>query len=300
MDVLDDLAAGKYDFAPPGAGVTAARLLWLADLARVGDVSTARLAEAHLDAVAILREAGREPAPGSLYGVWASASDDPPRVVGQRLTGTKRFCSGVGIVDRALVTMIADDGERLVEIDATMFDDPPNRWASSALRDTATADADLDGVTDFSVVADATWYLTRPGFWHGACAPAACWAGAAFGIVDAAVACCDDDPHRLAQTGALVSAQWSLTALLHRAGDEIDSDPTDRDAAELRGRALRHITERASTDIADRFSRVFGPRPFVTDVALARRFADLHLYLRQHHGERELGAVAALARRARR
>ena len=56
------------------------------------------------------------------------------------------------------------------------------------------------------------------------------------------------------------------------------------------------MVERTCTDVADRFSRAFGPRPFVSDRAMAQRFADLHLYMRQHHGERELGAIADLAR----
>ena len=30
------------------------------------------------------------------------------------------------------------------------------------------------------------WYVERNGFWHGAVGPAACWAGRAAGLVDAA------------------------------------------------------------------------------------------------------------------
>jgi hypothetical protein len=149
-------------------------------------------------------------------------------------------------------------------------------------------------VTAGDVVGTAQWYLERAGFWHGACGPAACWAGGAIGLIDAAARLLDDDPHRSAHIGALIAAQWSLTALLDQAGDEIDRDPADRRAAELRARSLRYIVERTCTDVADRFSRAFGPRPFVSDGAVSQRFADLHLYMRQHHGERELGAIAYL------
>jgi alkylation response protein AidB-like acyl-CoA dehydrogenase len=235
---------------------------------------------------------------GSLYGVWASSSPADPTIAAGRVTGTKRFCSGLGIVDRALVTVHAADQDVLVDIDVGDLAHDPSSWRSVALADTATGDAVLDQPIDADDVVDtADWYLHRSGFWHGACGPAACWAGGAVGLVDAAVHLLDDDPHRSAHVGALVAAQWALTALLEQAGDEIDRDPLDRMDAELRARSLRHFVERTCTDVADRFSRAFGPRPFVADGPIAQRFTDLHLYMRQHHAERELGAIADIGRR---
>ena len=55
----------------PGDGDTPGRHRRLMAVGRA-DLSLARLAEAHWDAVAILSEAGREPAPNIIYGVWAS------------------------------------------------------------------------------------------------------------------------------------------------------------------------------------------------------------------------------------
>ncbi len=58
-------------------------------------------------------------------------------------------------------------------------------WGSPALADTATAPVTFDdhstGADD--VLGEPGCYLDRAGFWPGACAPAACWAGAAIGIV---------------------------------------------------------------------------------------------------------------------
>lgn len=291
--VLD--AAGLAD---PGIGQTAERLAWLMTAARRNDIGTARLAEAHIDAVSILHEAHREPVLGSLYGVWASSSPNDPTMADHRLTGTKRFCSGLGIVDRALVTVRTGDDDLIVDVDVSTLVFDPSDWNSAALADTATGDAVFDQAIDATNVVDtADWYLQRSGFWHGACGPAACWAGGAVGLVDAAVHLLDDDPHRSAHIGALVAAQWALTALLEQAGDEIDRDPLDRIDAELRARSLRHFVERTCADVADRFSRAFGPRPFVSDAAIAQRFSDLHLYMRQHHAERELGAISNIGRR---
>ena len=103
----------------PGAGRTAERHARLMAIGRA-DLSLARLAEAHFDAIAILAEAGREAEPGALYGVWAS--EKPGQAVtlageGDELTlsGAKLFCSGAGIVDRSLLTV--GDGPQLVDVD---------------------------------------------------------------------------------------------------------------------------------------------------------------------------------------
>ena len=84
--------------------------------------------------------------------------------------------------------------------------------------------------------------------------------------------------------------------LLDAAGAATDAAPDDGAAARYRALATRHAIERAATTMADRFSQAFGPRPFVSDGHTAQRLADLHLYLRQHHGDRDLAHLARLPR----
>jgi len=67
------LEAGELDLPRPGGGHTARRWAVLADWGG-RDLSLARLAEGHVDALAILAEAGRAPVKQALYGVWASRS----------------------------------------------------------------------------------------------------------------------------------------------------------------------------------------------------------------------------------
>ena len=99
----------EEDLPLPGAGDTAGRHRRLMNVARE-DLSLARLAEAHWDAVAILTEAGRVPAPGVLYAVWAAEKPGSALQLeaqpggGFTLTGEKAWLSGAGLVDRALVT----------------------------------------------------------------------------------------------------------------------------------------------------------------------------------------------------
>ena len=216
-----------------------------------------------------------------------------------QLHGVKPFASGLGIVNRALVTAFDETGgERLlvdVELDHPSVRTTTDRWVCDALRDSATGAVEFVGlpVADGDVVGEPGFYLGRVGFWHGACAPAACWAGAAAGLLDAAELIVDDDPHRRAHLGALRATTWALRALLASAGREIDRRPDDLDAARTRAQALRYTVERLATEMLDRFGRAFGPRPFTEDGAVSSRWADTHLYLRQHHGERDLAELGS-------
>ncbi len=292
----------------PGSGRTAQRWRALHRWARTGSVSVARLAEAHLDALAILAEASAPGTPGALYGVWASGG--PPGELrfepdGGTLTGVKRFCSGLGIADRALVTADDERGATwLLDIDlaaGTSLRAEPGPWTTPALADTATGSLHVDRHRA-EPVGTPGWYLARPGFWHGAIGPAACWAGAAAGLADQAEILAGDDPYQRSAQGELRA--WDLTArtLLGAAGHASDAAPLDGAAARYRALATRHAIERSATAMADRFSQAFGPRPFVTansgtDTGTAQRIADLHLYLRQHHGERDLAQLASLPAR---
>ena len=88
---------GRLNVPFPGKGQTVARHQCLFDIGRE-DLSLARLAEAHIDALAILAEAGRRQHPNALYGVWAAETSEPLRLDGKaaglELNGSKTFCSG--------------------------------------------------------------------------------------------------------------------------------------------------------------------------------------------------------------
>lgn len=297
------LEAGELALPLPGQGNTAERHLRLYELARSHSLSVARIVEAHTDAVAILCEAGRDPVPGALYGVWASSGPGTGATLSataQTLDGAKAFCSGAGLVDRALVTTSQAEGERrLVDVDAsrsaTLAFDTAG-WQAAGLVDTRTGTARFSAhPVDAPVVGDTdSWYLDRPGFWFGAIGPAACWAGGAAGLVDAAEAMTDDDPHRRADLGAMRAARWAMEATLSAAGDQIDriapSHSTDGCRLAL---SVRHTVERLATEVLDRFGQALGPRPFVSDAQLGQRWSDTHLFMRQDHGSRDLEVLGA-------
>jgi alkylation response protein AidB-like acyl-CoA dehydrogenase len=289
----------------PGAGKTAERHSRLMQIGRE-DLSLAKLAEAHWDAVAILAEAGRQPARGVLYAVWASEIPGKALRLQEtdkvyQINGSKMFCSGVGLVDRALVTVGIPES-RLVEVNlrknAEKVDVDLSAWATEAFRLTQTGavtfrDAE---VAAEDLVGDTGWYQNRPGFWHGACGPAACWAGGVAALVDFAMQSSRDDPHTLAHLGAMNANIWTMKSCLDIAGREIDEEPENRVEAQIRALQLRHFVEQVCTDTLRRFARAHGPSPLAMNQDISRRYQEAELYLRQSHGERDLESLARLLR----
>ena len=278
----------------PGQGATAERHRRLVEVARE-DVTLAKLAEAHWDAEAILAEDGREPVADALYGVWASevpgqALSLEKTATGYTLSGSKPFCSGLGLVDRVLVTA----GDRMAEVDLranaehVTYDE--SVWKTGAFAGTHTGGVTFTGahVEADAVVGGPGWYVDRPGFWHGACGPAACWVGGVAGLLDAAIASRRRDPHTVAHLGALHANVWGLMALLEQAGREIDEAPADRAGAFTRALKLRHLVETLGSDSLRRFARAYGPQPLSMNAEVARRYQEVDLFLRQSHAERDL------------
>jgi alkylation response protein AidB-like acyl-CoA dehydrogenase len=294
------LEQGTHPIPLPGGGATAERhealCAWGCE-----DLSFARLAEAHTDALAILAEAGKVPTQGVLYGVWAS--DGPNSLVsaariesGWCLHGTKQYCSGAPQAGMTLVTAHFDDAVWLfeVELDRPGIHIEPSTWATPAMDDTETVPVRFDDVIvdQDSALGGADWYLDRPGFWHGAIGPAACWAGGALSLVRAARKLNRRDAHAKAHQGAMEAAAWNLGGILACAAAEIDADPADLNArAEPRALMVRHLIEQACMDILQRFGRATGPQLLAFDAHVARQYAALLLYMRQSHAERDLEKI---------
>lgn len=245
-------AAGELDLPLPGSGRTLARWTALAELA-AADLSLGRLAEAHADAVAILAELGGPPAVG-LWGVWAA---EPPtaRVVagrsgsGWRLSGTKAWCSGAEILDRALVTAHAGDERRLFALDVAAIVPDPASWPAVGLAATGTVTITLDAVPGIAVGGPGA-YLDRPGFWHGAAGLAAAWYGGALGAARLLLAAGRRrplDPHALAHLGAVDALVAGLRACSRRvaATDRIPVVTSARRESRTTGGFADHLRARA-------------------------------------------------------
>jgi alkylation response protein AidB-like acyl-CoA dehydrogenase len=287
----------------PGGGDSWARLEALCTLGEI-DLTVGRLAEAHCDALAILAEL--DVAVGDGAAVWAVWAAEPPTarvaavkgVDGWVLTGRKAWCSGAGIVDCALVTAHAADGPRLFAVD---LHDPGARPADDAWPATALAGTDTRSVAFADVPAVPVGrpgeYVGRRGFWLGATGVAAVWYGGARGVgtrlLTAALARPLGDIDR-AHLGAVVAALAGARGALRSAAHTFDTSPAlTAGSAEVIARGARAVVEDAATAVIDHVGRALGPAPLALDGPHARRVADLQLYLRQSHAERDLAELGA-------
>jgi len=309
-EVAADFAAavesGRLDLPLPGSGRTWERWAVLADLAGE-DVSLARLSEGHVDALAILAELGAgAPPAGSRWGVWAAQPPGPGLSASQaaggwRLDGIKRYCSGAHACTHALVTAAAPDGNRLFAVTATGLAPVAGTWPATGMAASDTLDVEFTDVLGEPVGGPGD-YTGRPGFAHGGAGVAACWYGGARGVGQTlltAAAKRDVGPHALAHLGAVDVALHTARAALARAAAEIDADPADREHGGWR-RALRvrALVEATATEVMARVGRALGAGPLCHDEAHARRVADLTVYLRQHHAEKDLAELGTLAAEA--
>ncbi|AJW41359.1 Acyl-CoA dehydrogenase/oxidase domain protein [Rhodococcus sp. B7740] len=293
-------ADGRLDLALPGSGYTDLRWQSLAALSRHNTV-LGRWSEAHTDAIAILHELdGPTPQRGQIWGVWAAEPPAPileavPGDSGWVLTGTKPWCSGASLCTHALVTARVEGSPRLFAVDLTHpgATPVPNTWHAVGMSESDSGSVAFDRVPAVAV-GGPTDYLTRPGFWHGAIGVSAAWFGSACAVADTLHAAVRDrpDPHRTAHLGAIAAALGAASSALTTAAAEVDADPFDRSGrARTRARIVRAVVEDAATQCIDRVGRALGAGPLCSDSQHARRVADLTVYLRQSHAERDLEAL---------
>jgi len=300
----DAVESGRLNLPRPGGGRTRERWAALADLAEE-DLSLARLAEGHADALAILAElSAASPLVGSRWGVWAAQPPGPGLAASQadadggwRLDGVKRYCSGARSCTNALVTATAPDGNRLFAVSTQDLSPVPGSWPATGMAGSDTLDVRFSGIAAEPVGAPGR-YIGRPGFTHGGAGVAACWYGGARGVgrtlLDAA-ARRDVGPHALAHLGAVDIALRTAKLALDTAAGEIDADPDDRrGGGPLRALRVRALVEEIATEVMLRVGRALGAGPLGHDEAHSRRVADLTVYLRQHHAERDLAEIGAL------
>lgn len=304
------LDAGELNLPLPGFGRTGTRWSKLAALAE-NDLVAGRLAEAHTDAMAILAELGGPiPDPGQLWGVWAAEA--PHAVVMAReadgqilLDGVKAWCSGAAICTYALLTARGEDNVRgLYAVDLSQAEVVPSApsWNNAGMQDCDTRSVQLSGAVGIPVGRPGE-YLTRAGFWHGAIGVAACWLGGARAVARPlyrAVANEHEgvvgDVHAHAHLGAVDAALAAAEAVLVSAACYVDAEP-EGDRAELIARRVRAVVEHAVDEAIIRTGRALGPAPLVLDGGHAQRVADLTVYVRQSHAERDLAALGRAAAR---
>jgi hypothetical protein len=299
VDVAVKLAAGYGRLLPqPGGGETGHRWAVLAAVAQ-HNLTVARVLEAHSDALAILAESGAE-VPDGTWGVFA-AEAAPHRLEAHggagtvKLTGVKPWCSLAAQLDAALVTAHADGGRQLFRVSLrhpTVTAQPPGTWVARGLRNVVSAAVRFDG-TPAEPVGAPGWYLTRPGFAWGGMGVAACWHGGARGLLTTLLRGSAGRDGELAamHVGAVDAALHAAEAVLVDAAELIDAGQAEGQAGQVLGLRVRAAVADAAERTIRHVGHALGPAPLAFDEDHARRVADLELYVRQHHAERDLARL---------
>jgi alkylation response protein AidB-like acyl-CoA dehydrogenase len=274
------------------------------------DLTSARAAEPHLDATAIQEQAGHPDLSmvgvdaWSTFGVFAANGPGGGLRVTEspdgscRLHGTKPWCSLADTVTHALVT--AGPPER-PELHAVPLRHPgvvldPAPWVSRGLADIRTSAVHLTDVPSVRVAADG-WYLIRPGFAWGGIGVAAVWFGAAAALGASLRHAADrrePDQLALAHLGLVDRVLHAALLSLRDAASAIrDGCAVGVEGAVLAAR-VRAVVADAAEQVVIAVGHALGPAPLTQDEGHARRVADLTVYLRQHHAERDLARLGAL------
>jgi hypothetical protein len=322
-DALRRLVRRGLDRLPlPGAGATLARWQALA-LVAAHDLSLAKLYEGHTDALAIMAELGDHPAaaaaaaadsaaahaqagPGSraTWGTWAAEAPQGRTIIepasGGRfvLRGAKCWCSGAGSLSHGLLTAWFADG-RGPQLVRVAMDQPgvavdASAWQAVGMAGSASIDVIFSGAV-CETVGGIGGYLARPGFWHGGAGIAAVWYGGALALGEALHRAVVQAPasarhaFRPAALGKVDSSLQATAALLREAAHWIDAHPrADASAVALR---VRLVAEACARRVLDEAGRSLGASAFCRDAHFARMAADLPVFVRQSHAERDFATL---------
>jgi alkylation response protein AidB-like acyl-CoA dehydrogenase len=285
----------------PGHGETAVRWAVLAAVAEA-NLTVARVLEAHTDALAILDEAGMAGGVDLTWGVFAAEAPEErleaiPAGDGVELTGTKPWCSLADRLDAALVTAHVGGNRQLFRVDLrqpSVRPEPPARWVARGLRTVTSAPVTFSR-TRAQPVGPPGWYLVRPGFAWGGLGVAAAWHGGAVGLYETLRRASGSRRDEMVglHLGTVDVALHGSAATLADAAERVDAGAAAGHAGRLLAYRVRAVVANAVERTMRQVGHALGPAPLAFDEDHARRVADLQLYVRQHHAERDLAALGA-------
>ncbi|WP_024646058.1 acyl-CoA dehydrogenase [Pseudomonas syringae] len=301
-ECLQALVIEGLDQLPlPAGGQTLERWQALACVAG-HDLGLCKLYEGHTDALAIMAELGAPPPEQfSTWGMWAA---EPPqarvtlsgRGDSLRLDGRKAWCSGASAVSHALITVW--DEQQRQQLVAVRLDQPGVRitndgWRAVGMGATGSVEVMFERASA-ERVGEADGYLNRPGFWQGGIGIAACWFGASRSIAQRLLQQVGkrEEPHALAHLGSVDVALNAAADVLRAAAVHLDNAPTEN--AEVIARRCRAFIEQTADQVIQHVGRAVGAGPYCKDAHFARLIADLPVFLRQSHAERDMAALGQL------
>jgi alkylation response protein AidB-like acyl-CoA dehydrogenase len=223
---------------------------------------------------------------------------------GWRLNGTKPWCSLGGRLDNALVTAQVADGKRQLFAvslrQESVTADTSGAWVARGMQNLPSGPVHFND-TPARPIGEHGWYLNRPGFSWGGIGVAACWFGGAAALADQLLSKTVEKASKSSEVseisalhlGAVDTALHAGAASLRDAAAQIDHGLAETASSELLALRVRAGVAAAVEETMRHVGHALGPAPLAFDEEYARRTADLGLYVRQHHGERDLTILGA-------
>jgi hypothetical protein len=185
-----------------------------------------------------------------------------------------------------------------VDLQASGVAVEPGVWHSRGLAEIPSGPVGFHKVSATMIGAPG-WYLSRPGFAWGGIGVAACWYGGAVGLGRTLFAKLAESPDPIAamHLGAVDEQLQSARRALAEAAILVD-DPSDQVDGSVLAKRVRSTVAAACESVLAHVAHALGPGPLALDDEHAKRVADLELYIRQHHAEKDLASLGStLARK---
>lgn len=263
------------------------------------DLSLGRIYEGHVNALKLFAWYGSpgqkerlaaDLEAGRMFGVWATeptpgvALEEGPG--GLLMSGSKRFATGAGALDFAIVTVAPPAGDRrLVIVPAA---DPQRAdttgWRVRGMRATMSGTYDLAGVRPRAgdLLGAPGDYDREPRFTAGAWRFLAVQLGGVEALLAETRAAMSDaaraDPLQRQKFGEAVAAARGAFLWTRESADRAASEHPDAKPFVM---LARGVVERAALDVMELSARIVGTRSALEGARIDKIIRDLSLYLRQ-------------------
>lgn len=267
------------------------------------NLSVARLYEGHVNAIKLISLYGtplqqaellEKVHRGALMGVWGADARAPVVIRNtdskntKRLSGSKRFASGLGMVSIAIVTARTDEGCQLL---ALAVEDPArmdhSAWRTTGMRATQSGNFDFNGmnVNETALIGAPNDYQREPYFEGGVWRYAAAQVGGMEALAEAVRRVIrergqQEDPHQLERLARLVMLCEAGRRFVEAAASGVEAEGAGEDAvaAALLAREFLEDIALEAMQLAD---RSVGTASFFDGHPAERIRRDLGFFLRQ-------------------
>lgn len=281
-------------------------------LRRIGRASlpVGRIVEGHANALRLIalygspaqmRNAADLCAQGTIYGVWGAEGKTPVTVTSRAknnvvLAGAKQFCSGLGMVTRAVLPVQTDSGPLLVLVNVQDFSRAdPSIWQVSGMRATASGRYDVTGV-DAEILGQPGDYLREPHFEGGIWRYCALHCGGLEGLADAVrrhilARGQTIDPHQSTRMAHMTIHAQTARLWVNAASQAVESG-YEVDAAVTQALLAREAVEQACVAGIALAERSLGTAAFDINSDADRIRRDLAFFMRQANLDGKLSVAA--------